>query len=313
ETNDDIIALNRLLKNNHHVYWAAESFESQGKIYPAGTMIVKNKDDLKQQLEAIVKNFCVQFEGLKTIPGIKVYELKPPRLGLYKSWTASMDEGWTRWVLEQFEFPYQSIFDNDIRNGQLNKGFDVILFADMGDRTIVQGNSKDYMPPEYCGGIGEDGVKNIKEFIEQGGTIITLNSSADFAIKRFNLDVKNSIDEIKRRDFFISGSILKVQNKTDHPIAYGFENETAIFFRRSPVFEVKQGISVVTYPETNPLLSGRINGEKYLFNKSAIVDVPYGNGKIILIGFPAQYRGQSHGTFRYLFNAIYYGAAKLED
>lgn len=311
ETNDDVIALNRLIKKEYQVHWAANVFESGSKQYPAGTMIVENKKGLMNDLEIIVRDLHVQFEAIKTKPTIQTYALKPLKLGLYKGWTASMDEGWTRWVLKQFEIPFQSLFDKDIRERKLKNDFDVILFADMGDRTIVQGNSKDYMPPEYCGGIGEEGVTNLRNFIEQGGTLITLNSSADFAIKRFNLNVKDSSDEINRKDFFIPGSILKVLNKTNHPIAYGFANETAVFFRRSPAFEVQQGISVATYPAANPLLSGWINGEKYLFNKSAIVDVPYGKGKIILIGFPAQYRGQSHGTFRYLFNAIYYGAAKL--
>jgi hypothetical protein len=311
ETNDDMIALNRLLKKNYQLYWAAESFESNRKKYQPGTIIVKNKKGLVNDLDSIIKDLHVHFEALKTKPAIKVYELKPVRLGLYKSWTASMDEGWTRWVLEQFEFPYQSVFDNDIRGGSLYSNFDVILFADMNDRTIVQGNSKEHMPPEYCDGIGEEGVKNIKEFIEKGGTIITLNSSADFAIKRFNLDIKNSVDEIDRKEFFVPGSILKVLNKTDHPIAYGYENEAGVFFRRSPAFEVKQGTSVVNYPDANPLLSGWLNGEKHLFNKSAIVDVPFGKGKIILIGFPAQYRAQSRATFRFLFNAVYYGAAEF--
>ncbi|MCU0644659.1 MAG: hypothetical protein MUC94_10395, partial [bacterium] len=224
---------------------------------------------------------------------------------------ASIDEGWTRWVLEQFEFAYQSVFDSDIRAGNLDEKFDVILVPDLGVRTIVQGNSPDFVPPEYCGGVGEQGVRHLKSFVERGGTLITLNSSSDFVIKRFNLDIKNSVTEIDRKDFFIPGSILKVRNKTDHPIAYGFEAETPIFFRRSPVFEVNAGTAVINYPDSNPLLSGWLNGEEYLFNKSAIVDVPYGKGKIIMIGFPAQYRGQSHGTFRYLFNAIYYGAAKL--
>ena len=309
QSNDDMIALNRLMEKNYQVYWAAETFNN----YPPGTMIVKREKGLDQYLQSIVKDLHVQFKALNEKPEIDAYELQPVKLGLYKSWTASMDEGWTRWVLEQFEIPYQSVFDNDIRNGNLNKNFDVLLFADMGDRTIVNGNSKHTMPPEYCDGIGEEGVKNIKEFIEKGGTMITLNSSADFAIKRFNIDVKNCVTEINRREFFVPGSILKVLNKTDHPIAYGYENEAAVFFRRSPVFEVKQGTSVVKYPDEKPLMSGWINGEKYLFNKSAIVDVPYGNGKIILIGFPAQYRAQSHGTFRFLFNAIYYGAAELED
>ncbi len=312
-TNDHMVALNRVLKNNYQVYWAAESFESQGKTYPAGTMIVKNEKKLVSDLEEIVKVRFVHFVGLKIKPGINVYQLKSPRFGIYKSWTASIDEGWTRWVLEQFEFPYQSVFDNDIRNRKLNQNFDVIIFPDLSDRTIVQGNSEEFMPPEYCGGIGKDGVENIKEFVEQGGSIITLNSSADFAIERFNLDIKNSIKEVKRKDFFIPGSILKVINKIDHPIAYGYENEAAIFFRRSPVFVVKQRTSIVTYPETNPLLSGSLSGEKYLTKKSALVDVQVGKGKIVLIGFPAQYRGQSHETFRYLFNTIYYGAAELRS
>jgi len=313
KTNDDMIVLNRLLKKNYQLYWAAESFESNKKKYQPGTIIVKNRKGLVNDLDSIIKDLYVHFEALKAKPAIKVYELKPVRLGLYRSWTGSMDEGWTRWVLEQFEFPFQSLFDNDIRSGKLNQKFDVLLFADMDDRSIVNGNSKQTMPPEYCDGIGQEGVKNIKEFIEQGGTMITLNSSADFAIKRFKLDVKNSVTEINCREFFVPGSILKVLNKTDHPIAYGYENEAAIFFRRSPAFDVKPGTSVVKYPNENPLLSGWINGEKYLFNKSAIVDVPYGKGKIILIGFPAQYRGQSHGTFRFLFNAVYYSVAKLGD
>lgn len=313
ETNDDIVALNRLLKKDHQVYWAAESFESQGKTYPAGTMIVKNEKELTGDLEKIVKDLYIQFEGLKAKPGIEVYELQPPRIGLYKSWIASMDEGWTRWVLEQFEFQYESIFDKDIRQGKLNNKFDVILFADMRDRTIVQGNSEKVVPLEYAGGIGDDGVENIKKFVEKGGTVITLNSAADFAIKRFDLKIENSITKVNRREFFIPGSILKVKIDNNHPIAFGFENNGAIFFRRSPVFEAKQGTAVVKYPGKNPLMSGWINGEKYLSNKSAIVDVPYGKGKIILIGFPAQYRAQTHGTFRFLFNAVYYGGAKLGE
>lgn len=313
QTNDDIIALNRLLKNNHQVCWTAESFAMQGKSYPVGTMMVKNIGAVMNDLAAIARDVYVQVENIVANPGIKVYKLKPPRLGLYKSWIASIDEGWTRWVLEQFEFPYQSVFDSDIRAGKLDQRFDVILFPDLADRAIVQGYSERMMPPEYCGGIGEDGVNNIKQFVERGGSIITLNSSANFAINRFDLPVTNAIEKINHQDFYIPGSILKVQNKTDHPIAFGFEEKSAIFFRRSPVFQVNQEASVVIYPGVNPLLSGWINGEKYLFNQSAIVDVPYGKGEILMIGFPAQYRGQSHGTFRYLFNAIYYGVAEYGD
>jgi hypothetical protein len=246
---------------------------------------------------------------LKANPGVKVYALKPVRLGLYKSYTASMDEGWTRWVLEQYEFPHKSVLDEDIRKGNLYRNFDVLVFPDLRTNSIINGIPEGSVPPEYAGGIGEIGVKNIKEFIQAGGALITLNSAADFPIKQYFLTIENSVENVQRKDFFIPGSILKALIDSTHPIAYGYERDAAVFFRRSPVFSVREGKSVVRYPLHNPLLSGWVNGEKYLYNKSAIVDVPFGKGKIILLGFPVLYRGQSHGTFRFLFNSIYYGAA----
>ena len=152
------------------------------------------------------------------------------------------------------------------------------------------------------------GLKNLVDFVKNGGTMIILNGAADFAIKHFHLGVENSVSGLNRREFFIPGSILKALNDTDHPIAYGFERDAALFYRRSPAFVANEGRSVVKYP-TETLLSGWSTGDEHLIDKSAIVDVPYGEGKVILIGFPVVYRGQSHGTFRYLFNAIYYGPA----
>lgn len=224
-----------------------------------------------------------------------------------------MDEGWTRWVLEQHEFPHESVFDKDIREGHLNDRFDVIIFPDIHESQIVQGLSEKEVPPEYAGGIGKDGVERIRAFVESGGTLITLNSSSGFPIKHLYLTVENCAADLDRMAFFIPGSILRVINDPSHPIAYGYDRTGEVFFRRSPVFSASEGTSVVRYPSHEPLLSGWANGENYLFNKSAIVDVPYGQGKIILIGFPAQYRAQSQGSFRYLFNAIYYGAAVFID
>ncbi|MFB0566936.1 MAG: M14 metallopeptidase family protein [Candidatus Aminicenantaceae bacterium] len=309
ETNDDFVALNRLVQKGYKVFWSVENFRLSDKMYPPGTMIVTQKEGLKKDLESIVEDLYIHFEGLKSNPGINVYGLKPVKLGLYKSWTASMDEGWTRWVLEQYDFPYKNIYNKDLRGGNLNKEFDVIIFPDMRENIIVNGIQEGTVPPEYCGGIGEVGVKHIKEFIKKGGTLITINSASDFPMKQFYLSIENSVADVDRKSFFVPGSILKVLNDNNHPIAYGYEEDGAVFFRRSPVFAVRKGRSVVRYPIHNPLLSGWVNGEEYLHNKSAIVDIPYGEGKIILIGFPVLYRGQSHSTFRYLFNAIYYGAA----
>jgi len=311
KTNDDIVALNRLVQKGYKVFWSAEQFKVSDKVYPPGTMIIQDRDGLKEDLESLVKELFVHFDGLKTKPGIKVYGLKPVKLGLYQSWTASMDEGWTRWVLEKYEIPFKSIHNKDIKKGNLNQDFDVLIFPDIREQVIINGIPEGSVPPEFSGGIGNIGVKYIKEFIQKGGTLITLNSAADLPMKQYYLSINNSVEKVDRKGFFIPGSILKVLNDTMHPIAYGYERDGALFFRRSPVFTVKEGTSVVKYPIHNPLLSGWINGEEHLYNKSAVVDVPYGEGKIILIGFPVLYRGQSHSTFRYLFNAIYYGAASL--
>lgn len=221
-----------------------------------------------------------------------------------------MDEGWTRWVLEQYEVPYKSVFDKEIRQGNLNELFDVIILPDLRENLIVEGMSETSVPPEYAGGIGEVGVNNLIDFVKSGGTVITLNGSADFAIKHFRLGVENSVGGLSRKEFFIPGSILSVLNDTSHPVAYGYERDAELFFRRSPAFIVNEGSSVARYP-THTLLSGWTTGDEHLVNRSAIVDVPYGKGRVILIGFPVLYRGQSHGTFRYLFNAIYYGPSEL--
>jgi len=312
-TNDDVVALNRLLKKGYTVFWNAEPIENSGKSYPVGSMVVLQKKGLDANIESIVNDLHVEFEALKTKPAVKAFRLKPVRLGIYKSWTASMDEGWTRWVLEQYEFPFTSVFDKDIREGSLEKKFDVLLLPDFrSSKAIVEGVSDKDIPQKYAGGIGEVGVKNIKDFVQKGGTLITLNSSAQFGIEHLHLGVQDSAAGKERKDFFIPGSILKVLNISDHPISYGFGRDTAIFFRRSPVFVVNEGISVARYP-AQPFLSGWINGKDLLVDKSAIVDVPYEKGRVILFGFPVLYRGQSHGTFRYLFNAIYYGASQLGE
>jgi hypothetical protein len=309
-TNDDIVALNRLAAKGHIIFWTTEKFQSDGKNYPVGTMIVKNKEGLLDDMESIIQDLWVQFDGFMEEPKVKTLALKDPRVGLYKSWTASMDEGWTRWVLEQYEIPFKSVFDKEIRKGQLSEVFDVIIIPDLRESAIIKGMPETAVPAEYAGGIGEVGLNNLVAFVKGGGTVITLNGAADFAIKHFHLGVENGVRGMNRKEFFIPGSILKVLNDFSHPIAYGYERDAALFYRRSPAFIVHEGQSVVRYP-TETLLSGWATGGGHLINKAAIVDVPYGEGKVILIGFPVVYRGQSHHTFRYLFNAIYYGPAAL--
>ena len=308
-SNEDMIALNRLLKKGYEVWWLAEPFSAEGRDYAPGTMMVASRSGLRTDLENLTKSLFVRFTALAARPQVRVLTLNPVRLGLYKSWTASMDEGWTRWVLEQFELPYTSVYDKDIREGRLYEKFDVLILPDMNEGSIIQGLPKNAAPPEYTGGIGEVGTANIEKFVKAGGTLITLNQGAQFALNRLHLGVTDVVRRVPRGSFYVPGSILKGLNRPGHPVTFGFGRDAAMFFRRSPVFSVNEGTAVVDYPSSS-FLSGWINGEEYLSGGSAIVDVPYEKGRVILIGFPVLYRGQSHGTFRYLFNAVYYGGSK---
>jgi hypothetical protein len=308
-TNDDLVALNRILGGGYEAAWAAEEFRQDDRLFPEGTMLVKSSDGLKEDLQRMARDLHVQFRALSADPAVPLWGLNPVRMGLYKGWTASMDEGWTRWVLEQHEFPTSSLTDADIRGGGLSGELDVIILPDLSDREIMEGNPQGSVPDEYAGGIGEAGVEGLKDFVEKGGTLIALNGASDFCIRRFHLGLSDRVESLGRGDFYVPGSILEAVVDTGHPIAYGFRRDSAIFFRRSPVFEAGEGKTVIRYP-AGSLISGWAGGEDKLTGGGALVDIPYGRGRIILIGFPVVYRGQAHGTFRFLFNSIFYGGAE---
>jgi hypothetical protein len=167
------------------------------------------------------------------------------------------------------------------------------------------------------GGITPSGLRNLKLFVENGGCLIFINSSCDIAIENFGIAARNVLKGVKREDFLCTGSLLRMEFDTSHPLAYGMPKEAAAVFLGSRAFEIlpafdakKEPISAGRYAAENLLMSGWIHGEKLIQQKSSVLDIPLGNGRVVLLGFPVQFRGQPHGTFKLLFNAIYYGAAK---
>jgi hypothetical protein len=234
--------------------------------------------------------------------------------GTYRSYIPSMDEGWTRWVIENNRRYHQACTDYvSIKNSQINSGefdrFKSIIFPDQSKNQILNGYMDASMPKEYIGGLKGMGIANLKKFVENGGTLIFLNRSSDFAIEQFNLPVRNIARDWKQKDFFIPGSILRTELDTAHPISKGVDKESIAWFERSPVFEITDNSRVkiiAKYPD-NPdeiLLSGWALGKEKIAGKAALVEVQMGKGKVILFGFRPQYRGQSLATFPLLFNSI---------
>jgi hypothetical protein len=234
---------------------------------------------------------------------------RPVRVALYKSWTASMDEGWTRYVFDTFNVPYTSLRDVDVRAGNLRSKYDVIVLPSMRLREIVEGRAKDTAPPEFVGGIMEAGVENLRRFVEEGGTLVCWDDSTDFAIKRFDLPVRNVLEGLKPTEFYCPGSVLRVEVETSHPLARGLSRLTDVYFVNSAAFEVKdekRAHVVARYAESKDdvLRSGWLLGAERLAGRAALVEVSLGKGRVVLFGFRPQHRGQTWGTFPFIFNAI---------
>jgi len=295
-----------------------------GETYPPGAFVVSARGTTAGTLDAMARELGLTIRATSAV-SVKTSKLNAPRIGLYQSWTASMDEGWTRWLLEQFEFPYATIHDAEMRAGSLRQSFDVIVIPSMSTSQIVEGNRLGTMPPQYVGGIGAAGVRNIQEFVEGGGTLVVLNNGASFAIEKLGLGVTDALKDLRaprRREaaeakpveFACPGSVLRMKFDTTHPVAFGMPAEAPGMFVDSPTFgsEPMTAQAIVTYPSSNLLMSGYLKGEKYLTGKVAAVDVSLGKGRVVLLGFGVQQRGQPYGTFKVLFNALYYAGLQAE-
>ena len=243
------------------------------------------------------------------------------RLGLYRSYSASMDEGWTRWIFDQYKdrrefkssFSYTSILDSEIRQGNLMAKYECIVLPAQGSQQILNGLSKDRYPGEISGGLGQAGVDALKKFVEEGGTIITLNEASQFAIDKLGVPVKNVLEGVPPKDFYCPGSILKIKLDTSNPITRdaplleASHDETIAWVEGSLAFETTSDEArvIARFADANELLlSGWLLGGEKLANKAAIVEVKRGKGRVVMFAFRPQYRGQSIATLPFLFNAI---------
>jgi hypothetical protein len=236
---------------------------------------------------------------------------------IYRSSVPSMDEGWTRWVTGRTQCEYAKATEKNIRDNSLFadrsefRRVKRIIFPDQTTNQILNGYAKGAMPDEYTGGLGKEGVDNLRKFVEEGGELIFLNRASNFAIDQFKLPLKDVTQGVPRRDFYIPGSILRTELDTTHKIARRMPAESIAWFEGSPAFDVTTTepgqVSVVARYPSDPkkvLLSGWALGTERIAGKAALVEVKMGNGKFILFGFRPQYRGQSEATYPLLFNAI---------
>jgi hypothetical protein len=252
---------------------------------------------------------------------------RPVRLAVYRGWTANIDEGWTRYVFDTFNVPYEQLRDADVRRGSLRKRYDVIVMPSQRWREIVEGNAAGSYPAEYVGGITEAGVAHLRSFVNEGGTLICFDASSELAIKEFNLPLRNVLEGVAPTDFYCPGSILRLDVDTGSAIARGLSNKLDAYFINSSAFEISSPAKMVPalsvdrvqdnervrviarYSEDNTLRSGWLLGGNRIAGRIALAEVSMGKGRVILFGFRPQHRAQTWGTFPLIFNAIMTGKA----
>lgn len=326
KTNIAYSAASALLHDKTEVFRSRRGVNGKDFHACRGSFILENSPGARAALSPFVENHHLSVYGLESIDGLTMDKLAPPRVGLYRSWRSNMDEGWTRYVLDDLKIPYTALRNKDFKGDKkekadLKKSYDVIIFASENADIIKLGKpgaSSPYrryyspLPPKYQGGIGEEGVEALKTFVEKGGILVTLNDSCELIFDEFNPPARDTLERVSRDKFFCPTSILRVTVDPASPISYGLPRETPVMFSGSlamstsiPPMEWDRKV-VASYPKDDILLSGWLLGEDYLARKAAVVDLTHKQGHIILIGIRCQWRAQSHGAYKFLLNAILY-------
>ena len=339
--NDSIIAVNRLLAAGEDVYWIREALNANGKAYVAGTIFISAKPSTLAKLQKLAEDIGLGFDAVATKPVGQAYKLRALKIGLWDRYGGSMPSGWVRWLLEQYEFPFTVVYPPTLDAGNLSSKFDVLIFVDGGiplrdGRGGAAGGTgfgampdPQSIPAEFRDRLGSvtvaKTVPKLREFLEGGGSILTIGSSTSLGYNT-GLPIANALMEkqqdgteraLPREKYYIPGSILQVRVDNTNPLAYGMSEKLDVFFDNSPVFRFRPEASmmgvkpVAWFDSDKPLRSGWAWGQKYLQDGVAVAEARVGKGKLFLFGPEITFRGQPHGTFKFLFNGIYYGGADL--
>jgi hypothetical protein len=336
--NDSFIAVNRLLKQGEEVYWIKDSMAVDGRTYPPGAIFVPAGAETLAKMKMAAESLGLSVAGVEAIPGGEALRLRPVRIGLWDQYGGSMASGWARWLLEQYEFPFEVVFPPRLDAGNLRADYDVLVFVGgaipLQDRPpqdefqFFAPPSPEEVPEEYRGRLGSVTVAKtvpyLREFLENGGTILAIGSSTSLGFHT-GLPISDPLveqrpdgtkDRLAKEKYYIPGSVVQAKVDTNHPLAFGLSERTDFYFNNSPVFSLNpeaaaQGVRpVVWFDSAAPLRSGWAWGQNYLEKTVAVLEGTVGRGKLFLYGPEIIFRGQPHGTFKLLFNGIYCGAVE---
>ena len=336
EPNDAFIAVNRLLRANAEVHWLIQPVTTGARTWGPGTFFIADRGNVRTILETLTTEKGLSFTRVAARPQGESVRVRPVRIGLWDRYGGSMPSGWTRWILEQFEFPFEVVFPPTLDTGNLRQRFDVLVFVEGAIPGVSQGGGRGGqgggrggggggrgdadpdIPAEYRDQVGsisaETTIPRLKTFVEQGGTIITIGSSAENMAAHLGLPVQDHLEGAGRNDYYVPGSVLEATIDNTLPIAHGMGSTTHLFFQNSPVFRLgpgaaEAGVQPIGRFEANPLRSGWAYGQERLTGGVIGMQARVGRGHVYMFGPEIVFRAQPHATFKLLFNGIYYGPA----
>jgi hypothetical protein len=324
--NDSFRAVTKILKDGGTV----SRLQNPPAPWAPGTFwIPASAKTTAASIQSLSTELSLPFEAVESAPTVASFALKPLRVGLYRRYAGgNADEGWTRWIFDTWNIPYTRIEASDVQKANLNSRFDVVIIPDDSVRALMGSsgaakseyvNGNQAYPPQYRQGLGDTGVEALKKFALAGGTLVFLGGASDLATEKFDIPVADVVANLKSKQFYSPGSMLKVNFDTSQPLSYGMPAQGVVMFDHAPAFEVQsslknEGIATpARYTESRILSSGWLDGEAHIANKAAMLDVGYGKGRLALIGFGAQRRAETHGTFKVLFNAMYLNGARAVE
>ncbi|MFO8060217.1 MAG: M14 family metallopeptidase, partial [Bacillota bacterium] len=326
--NDSYAAANALLRQGLSVSRTDEPLDVEGEHFPRGSFVVSAGDGVEENLREGAADLGVSFCGLVSTPQMAMHAVRSRRTGIYQRyWGGNADEGWTRFVFDQFGFAYSTLTDDDIRAGSLSERYDVIIIPSDPEYMIVDVSKagddararylkrfEDALPPEYRSGIGDEGVRMLGEFVRDGGRLIAFDQAWSVAARACSLKVENAVAEMEPKEYYTHGSTLHCTIDSSHPLGYGMPEDALVFSWDSAVFEIHEAVFaekyevIARYPREGLLQSGKLVGENKIAGRPAMLRVSTGDGDgdgdVVLIGFRCQHRAQTHGTYKLLFNCL---------
>ena len=304
ESNAASLIVNRLLFDGHPVFRAVAELESGDDALTPGAWVIPRSEASLKTMSSNAGSVTIRPVHSRPAKGLKL--LRPPRIGIYASYVPSIEEGWTRYVFDNYGFKYTSLVDSDIKEQGLESRFDCIIVPHQRVRQLRRGFSSAHYSPRFSGGLGDRGITALRRFAERGGTIIAWDDASRLLVHHLKLPVSNPLARMSNSDFFAPGSLLKIEVDNRHPIGFGMPESAAALYMNGPAYNVEKGDTIARFSEEKTLLSGLLIGQEHIGGLSALVSVPIGLGKIILFGFRPHFRAQARGTYKLLFNSVYH-------